>query len=61
MRGNPVCAESPCIRVEAAAEAVDGCWAEKNGVKKVAVVKDFWGVVLVYEDTRVERHIDIFD
>ncbi len=30
--------------IEAAAEAVDGCWAEENGVKKVAVVKDFWGV-----------------
>jgi len=30
-------------------------------MKASSGVYTFWKMVLVYEDTRVERHIDIFD
>ncbi len=30
--------------IEAVAEVVDDCWAKKNDVKKIAVIKDFWDV-----------------
>ncbi len=38
--------------IEAVAEIVDDCWAKKNDVKKIDVIKDFWNVDSSMNDER---------